>query len=233
MDCGSEAVAERSGAESAEGVRCAESEATRLPRERHNNARSVAVGGECESTEHWGVRLVTSPVGCAPRRARVHSRTSFDLNTMANPLCFAAAYSRTCEKPSSVSIGGGGAFLCSSSLPRRLQLRSERRARARFVCMAASDPSPPKKTGEESAESPFNLPNAPNDSTRNDGRATSGLFGIRIQTNGDVIKFGFVAIAIAYAFKFGLTSFGVRDILAGQITTGVVSVASLLAWVST
>lgn len=151
---------------------------------------------------------------------------------MTNLLCFAATYSRSCAKSSHLAIGGGGAFLCNSSLPRQSQQRSARRARARFVCMSASDPSPPKKTGDES-ETPFTLPNAPNDSTRNDGRATSGLFGIRIETNGDVIKFGFIAIAVAYAFKFGLTSFGVRDLLAGQITTGVVSVASLLAWVST
>lgn len=98
--------------------------------------------------------------------------------------------------------------------------------------MAASDPRSQNKTGEE-PDNPFSLPNPPNDSSRNDGRATSGLFGIRIETNGDVIKFGFIAIALAYAFKFGLTSFGVQDLLAGQITTGVVSVASLLGWVST
>jgi hypothetical protein len=66
-----------------------------------------------------------------------------------------------------------------------------------------------------------------------DGRANRGLFGIRIETNGDVIKFGFAFIAVAYSFKAALTLAGVNDIFAGQITTGVVSVASLLAWVST
>lgn len=68
---------------------------------------------------------------------------------------------------------------------------------------------------------------------KQDGRATSSLFGLRVSTNGDVIKFGIIAILVAYAFKAGLTVFGVNDLLAGQITTGVVSVASLLAWVST
>jgi hypothetical protein len=66
-----------------------------------------------------------------------------------------------------------------------------------------------------------------------DGRANRGLFGIRIETNGDVIKFGFAFIAVAYTFKAALTLAGVNDLFAGQITTGVVSVASLLAWVST
>lgn len=108
---------------------------------------------------------------------------------------------------------------------------------------SSSSSSPPEAEAASKAEveaaskaeveAPFDLPNAPDDPGRNDGRATAGLFGIRIETNGDVIKFGFVAIAIAYAFKFGLTSFGVRDLLAGQITTGFVSVASLLGWVST
>jgi hypothetical protein len=98
-----------------------------------------------------------------------------------------------------------------------------------LLSMSGPDPSTPPET----PQAPFDLPNAPDDPTRNDGRATAGMFGIRIQTNGDVIKFGFVAIAVAYTFKFGLTSFGVRDILAGQITTGIVSVASLVAWVST
>lgn len=68
---------------------------------------------------------------------------------------------------------------------------------------------------------------------RNDGRATSGMFGIRLQTNGDVIKFGIAAIAIAYAIKSGFQLFGASDLLAGQLTTGFVSVFALLAWVST
>lgn len=70
-------------------------------------------------------------------------------------------------------------------------------------------------------------------SDKNDGRADSGLFGIRLKTNGDVIKFGFAAIAFAYAFKMGVQALGTPDLLAGQITTGVLSVLSLLAWVST
>lgn len=68
---------------------------------------------------------------------------------------------------------------------------------------------------------------------QNDGRATASLFGLKVRTNGDVLKFGIIAIAIAYGFKTMLTLLGVRDLLAGQITTGVVSVASLLAWTST
>lgn len=151
---------------------------------------------------------------------------------MVNPVCFAAACPSACKKSYLTYISNGGVLACSTSAPGLFQLRSTRRARVRFQSMAASDPSPPKKAGDE-PDTPFSLPNAPDDPSRNDGRATAGLFGIRIETNGDVIKFGFVAIAIAYAFKFGLTSFGVRDLLAGQITTGVVSVASLLAWVST
>lgn len=71
------------------------------------------------------------------------------------------------------------------------------------------------------------------DKDRNDGRATAGLFGLKVQTNGDVLKFGVIAIAVAYGFKTGLTLIGVQDLLAGQITTGFVSVASLVAWAST
>lgn len=70
-------------------------------------------------------------------------------------------------------------------------------------------------------------------SDRNDGRATSGMFGIRLQTNGDVIKFGVIAIAVAYAIKSLLQLLGTPDLLAGQLTTAFVSVFSLLAWVST
>lgn len=68
---------------------------------------------------------------------------------------------------------------------------------------------------------------------RNDGRATSGMFGIRLKTNGDVIKFGIVAIAAVYAFKTLLQVLGMPDLLAGQVTTGFISVLSLVAWVST
>ena len=68
---------------------------------------------------------------------------------------------------------------------------------------------------------------------RNDGRATSGMFGIRLKTNGDVIKFGIAAIAITYAFKMGIQALGTPDLLAGQITTALISVLSLLAWIST
>lgn len=67
----------------------------------------------------------------------------------------------------------------------------------------------------------------------NDGRATSGLFGIRLETNGDVIKFGFAAIAFAYGIKTILQLLGTPDLLAGQMTTGFVSVFALLGWVST
>lgn len=60
-----------------------------------------------------------------------------------------------------------------------------------------------------------------------------GFFGIRLKTNGDVIKFGFVAIAIVYAIKTGIQLAGVPDLLAGQLTTGFVSIFALLAWIST
>lgn len=68
---------------------------------------------------------------------------------------------------------------------------------------------------------------------RNDGRATSSMFGIKAKTNGDVIKFGIAAIAFVYAFKTGLQLLGTPDLLAGQLTTGFVSVLSLVLWVST
>lgn len=68
---------------------------------------------------------------------------------------------------------------------------------------------------------------------RNDGRATSGMFGIRLQTNGDVIKFGIAAIAIAYGIKSAIQLLGAPDLLAGQLTTGFFSIFALLAWVST
>lgn len=73
----------------------------------------------------------------------------------------------------------------------------------------------------------------PQPEDRNDGRATSSLFGIRLRTNGDVIKFGIAAIAFSYAFKTGLQVFGTPDLLAGQITTAFISVLSLVAWVLT
>lgn len=67
----------------------------------------------------------------------------------------------------------------------------------------------------------------------NDGRGTSGMFGIKLKTNGDVLKFGAAAIAAVYAIKTGIQFAGVPDLLAGQITTAFVSIFSLLAWVST
>lgn len=63
--------------------------------------------------------------------------------------------------------------------------------------------------------------------------AQTGPFGIRVKTNGDVLKFGVAAIAVGYGLKFGIQATGVPDLLAGQLTTGILSVASLLAWVST
>jgi Protein of unknown function (DUF3007) len=86
---------------------------------------------------------------------------------------------------------------------------------------------------EESPPAGQKLPPMPEKPLREDGRANGSMFGISIRTNGDVLKFGVAAIAVAYAFKTGLQLAGVRDLLAGQITTGFVSVASLLGWVST
>lgn len=60
-----------------------------------------------------------------------------------------------------------------------------------------------------------------------------GFFGIRLKTNGDVIKFGFVAIAIVFAIKTGIQLAGVPDLLAGQLTTAFISIFALVAWVST
>lgn len=59
------------------------------------------------------------------------------------------------------------------------------------------------------------------------------FFGLRVRTNGDVLKFGVVATAIPFAIKYGLQTAGMPDLLAGQVTTGFVSVFALLAWVST
>lgn len=42
-----------------------------------------------------------------------------------------------------------------------------------------------------------------------------------------------MAIAVPFAFKALLQTFGIPDLLAGQMTTGFVSVFALLAWVST
>lgn len=60
-----------------------------------------------------------------------------------------------------------------------------------------------------------------------------GPLGIRLQTNGDVLKFGIIAVIVGYAFKQGVQALGVPDLLAGEITTAVLSVLSLLAWLST
>lgn len=84
---------------------------------------------------------------------------------------------------------------------------------------------PPQMSSEESKS------RQPED--RNDGRAAASLFGLRARTNGDVIKFGIAAIVFVYAFKTGLQLLGTPDLLAGQLTTGFVSVLSLLIWVST
>lgn len=59
-----------------------------------------------------------------------------------------------------------------------------------------------------------------------------GPFGLRVRTNGDVIKFGILAIAAGYGMKLGIQATGVPDLQAGQLTTGILSVASLVAWVS-
>ncbi len=64
--------------------------------------------------------------------------------------------------------------------------------------------------------------------------ANSGPFGIRLQTNGDVLKFGMIAVLFGYGMKLGLqTVFQLEDIAAGQWTTGILSVGTLLAWIST
>lgn len=59
------------------------------------------------------------------------------------------------------------------------------------------------------------------------------FFGLRLRTNGDVIKFGVVAIVVPFGIKYALQAAGTPDLLAGQMTTGFVSVFALLAWIST
>lgn len=65
------------------------------------------------------------------------------------------------------------------------------------------------------------------------GASDSALFGIRLETNGDVLKFGVAALAAGYLFKTLLQVAGVPDLLAGQITTGVFGVTTLVGWVLT
>ncbi|KAI0566937.1 hypothetical protein FGB62_5g546 [Gracilaria domingensis] len=104
-------------------------------------------------------------------------------------------------------------FKARSSRPAACTISRARRPRQTPICTA--------EEGNQSA------------SDRNDGRGTSGLFGIKLKTNGDVIKFGFAAIAFVYAIKTGLQVAGVPDLLAGQLTTAFISIFSLLAWIST
>lgn len=61
----------------------------------------------------------------------------------------------------------------------------------------------------------------------------TGPFGLRVETNGDVLKFGVIALFLGYALKSGIELLGVPDIQAGQLTTGILSIGSLLAWIST
>lgn len=58
-------------------------------------------------------------------------------------------------------------------------------------------------------------------------------FGIRLETNGDVLKAGAALVAVGFGVKYSIQALGVPDIKAGQLTTGFLSVASLLAWIST
>lgn len=68
------------------------------------------------------------------------------------------------------------------------------------------------------------------------------FFGLRLRTNGDVLKFGVIATIIPFGIKALIQAMLVQlwpssqsnpDLLAGQITTGFVSIFALLAWVST
>lgn len=61
----------------------------------------------------------------------------------------------------------------------------------------------------------------------------TGPFGLRVETNGDVLKFGVIALVLGYGLKSGIQLLGVADIQAGQLTTGILSIGSLLAWIST
>jgi len=54
-----------------------------------------------------------------------------------------------------------------------------------------------------------------------------------LRTNGDVIKFGAALLIGAFAFKAVLEAAGIPDLKAGQLTTGLVSVAGLVGWVGT
>lgn len=133
---------------------------------------------------------------------------------MSGTICFA--------RPGLVPVGARSyAFSCTCLSRRSARLsfasvKGNTTRRATGIRMAAEDDKPSKPPID-----------------RGDGRATSGMFGIRLQTNGDVIKFGIAAIAIAYAIKSVFQVFGASDLLAGQLTTGFVSVFALLAWVST
>ena len=93
----------------------------------------------------------------------------------------------------------------------------------------ASDDGPPRREQIDRNDGPPRREQI----DRNDGRATSSMFGMKLKTNGDVIKFGFAAVAIAYAIKSIIQLLGAPDLLAGQLTTGFFSIFALLAWVST
>lgn len=77
------------------------------------------------------------------------------------------------------------------------------------------------------------MASSPGDPERPQPPPQAGPFGLRLQTNGDVLKFGIAAVLFGYAVKEGIQLLGVPDLVAGQVTTGILSVASLIAWVST
>ncbi|CAN8074170.1 unnamed protein product [Agarophyton chilense] len=172
---------------------------------------------------------ILAPLVEKPGKASLRSRVR-NHNNRANLATALAPYST--ENTSSIMPGQLGFIpalphvsnkLQNSCLIRPLHTRSPKPTA--WTVHHARRPKPaPMQMAEER--------NQPS-SERNDGRGTSGLFGIRLRTNGDVIKFGFAAIALVYAIKTGLQVAGVPDLLAGQLTTGFVSVFSLLAWIST
>lgn len=108
--------------------------------------------------------------------------------------------------------------LCSYS-PRT---SSQPRNAAVLRACAEKDPVQPKPTPPKPPEQTF--------------------FGLRLRTNGDVLKFGVIATIIPFGIKALVQAALVQfwpsnpsnpDLLAGQLTTGFISIFALLAWVST
>ena len=135
--------------------------------------------------------------------------------------------------PLSFTRGGSKALLTSPSLSssathsRNPLFNSPQNPHSSKTIRASAAPDKPDP------KLPQQLPPLPRRKPDTPGAADRSLFGIRLQTNGDVIKFGIAAVLAGYLFKSAVQFAGVPDLLAGQITTGVFGVVTLVGWVLT